>query len=365
MVALIRGGCIRRVTYPEHKTMKIATTILLLTSLPVLAQVNTTANARDPAHPAARSIIGVLTSLLLTDDSGSGTIDPATRIAAARQTAMGNAKCAAVAPFYYELGDQNGVILGDSVGGTDYTASTKMSIASASKWLFGAYVAETQQGIIDLPALRATRMLAGYASMADTCSGIGATVASCFASNGNDTYTAAKLDRFNYNSGHFQKWGVDNGMANMTATDVAQAYQATLGIPVLFSGPLLAGGAIMSAQDYAQFLRKMLSGQLRIAALLGSDPTCTQPSSCPTADASPLTNEAWHYSLGHWVEDDPAVGDGSFSSAGAFGFYPWIDRTKTYYGILARSDKSGDNQGYASAQCGRLIRKAYLTGSPQ
>jgi len=31
------------------------------------------------------------------------------------------------------------------------------------------------------------------------------------------------------------------------------------------------------------------------------------------------------------------VGDGAFSSPGAFGFYPWIDRTKTNYGVLARS----------------------------
>ena len=69
--------------------------------------------------------------------------------------------------------------------------------------------------------------------------------------------------------------------------------------------------------------------------------------------------------MGHWVEDDPVTGDGTFSSAGAFGFYPWIDATKTYYGILAREDTSGGGNGFPSAECGRNIRKAFVTGVAQ
>jgi hypothetical protein len=294
----------------------------------------------------------------------TGSPDQATRIAAANQTASTNAYCTAVSPFYYELGDRNGAIVSGSIGAT-YTATTQMNIASASKWLFGAYVAEVRAGVMSADDTRATHMLSGYASMGSAC-GAGATVASCFAFGGNDTYTAAKLDRYNYDSGHFQKWGVDNGMATMTGADVANAYQTTLGITSTFNGPLLAGGAIMSAADYAVFLRRILNNQLRITSLLGDRKTCTQPgAACPTADVSPITVEAWNYSVGHWVEDDPAVGDGAFSSAGAFGFYPWIDSTKTYYGILAREDMTGTNRGYASAQCGRLIRKAYVTGTAQ
>ena len=334
------------------KLMK-APALLLLMALPPIAMAE-----GQPGGTRSRALPSILNILLLG-------IEPAQRLAAARQTATTNAECQAVSPFYYEIGDGKGSIVGEAVGDGSYVATTKVSIASASKWLFGAYVAEVRQGQIDDTDRRATHMLSGYASMADTCAGIGATVASCFASGGNDTYTPAKLDRYNYNSGHFQKWGVDNGMANMTAVDVAHAYQNTLGITVAFSGPLLAGGAIMSAADYAVFLRRILNGELRIATLLGSTPTCTQPATCPTADVSPLTAEAWHYSLGHWVEDDPETGDGSYSSAGAFGFYPWIDQARNHYGILARSDKSGDNQGYASARCGRLIRKAYMSGVAQ
>jgi hypothetical protein len=328
-------------------------------ALPLLLAIPLTAGAQNPvASTGSRALPAILNTLLLG-------IEPAQRLAAARQTATANAECLAVSPFYYEIGDRNGPLVGEPVGDGTYLATSRMSIASASKWLFGAYVAEVRQGQLDDTDRRATHMLSGYASMADTCGGIGTTVGSCFASGSNDTYTPAKLDRYNYNSGHFQKWGVDNGMADMTAIDVAHAYQSRLGITVAFSGPLLAGGAIMSAADYAVFLRRILHGELRIAALLGSTPTCTQPATCPTADASPLTAEAWHYSIGHWVEDDPETGDGSYSSAGAFGFYPWIDQARNYYGILARSDKSGDNQGYASARCGRLIRKAYMSGVAQ
>lgn len=74
--------------------------------------------------------------------------------------------------------------------------------------------------------------------------------------------------------------------------------------------------------------------------------------------------ESWHYSIGHWVEDDPVVGDGAFSSPGAFGFYPWIDATKSYYGILARNVSGAGSVG-DSVDCGRLIRKAWTTQTPQ
>jgi hypothetical protein len=85
-----------------------------------------------------------------------------------------------------------------------------------------------------------------------------------------------------------------------------------------------------------------------------------------------VTNESWHYSLGHWVEDDPVVGDGAFSSPGRFGFYPWVDASKTYYGVLARfdavhvDDPNPKEASYiTSVKCGRLIRHAWETGQAQ
>jgi len=100
------------------------------------------------------------------------------------------------------------------------------------------------------------------------------------------------------------------------------------------------------------------------AESLGTHAVCTNPATCPTALNTPSpANESWHYSVGHWVEDDPVVGAGAFSSAGAFGFYPWIDAGKARYGILARS--SGTGSGFESVMCVRLIRKAYATAVVQ
>jgi len=105
------------------------------------------------------------------------------------------------------------------------------------------------------------------------------------------------------------------------------------------SQPQLAGGLVMSPDAYATVLRKMMAGTLQMGALLGTQPVCTNPLTCgfDKATIPPIpTSESWHYSAAHWVEDDPVVGDGSFSSPGVFGFYPWIDATKTLYGIVAR-----------------------------
>jgi hypothetical protein len=299
--------------------------------------------------------------------SASATLDSATRIAAAQQTATQNAQCQAVSPFYFEIGDRNGAIGSASIGGNTYTATTQMNIASASKWLFGAYVSEVRGGMLSASDVQATRMQSGYVSMNPLCLPF-ETVASCFAARSNDTYSPSSLGLFHYNEAHFQKWGADNGLGSKTASQLVSEYHAVLGneIPLTFNVPLLASGAIMSADGYATFLRKILNGQLRIASLLGSAKTCTLPGACATAEYSPGT-EAWNYSVGHWVEDDPITGDGTFSSAGGYGFYPWIDSSKTYYGILAREDTnlSGGGNGFASAKCGRNIRKAFMTGVVQ
>jgi len=132
-------------------------------------------------------------------------------------------------------------------------------------------------------------------------------------------------------------------------------------INLSFSQPQPAGGVRTSARDYAVFLRKLLNKQLKMGSLLGHHPVCTNPQTCPTATYTPIATENWHYSIGHWVEDDPARGDGAFSSAGAFGFYPWIDASRSYYGVVARSAIVGS--GNESAACGTAIRRAWISGS--
>ncbi len=87
------------------------------------------------------------------------------------------------------------------------------------------------------------------------------------------------------------------------------------------------------------FLRKVLSNSLQTSLLLGSGAVCTNTKLdannvkiCPTAVFEPGalrdSRESWHYSLGHWVEDDPGVGNGAFSSGGARGSCPWIRKAR-------------------------------------
>ena len=144
------------------------------------------------------------------------------------------------------------------------------------------------------------------------------------------------------------------------ASEVSHA----LGLPAPFAHlqPQLAAGIATNAAVYAGFLQRIMRGELKMAALLGANATCTNPASCATAVSSPAVGLDWGYSVGHWVESVPA-GDGAFSSAGAFGFYPWLSADKTLYGILARQSLAGG--GIDSAKCGALIRKACNAGIAQ
>jgi hypothetical protein len=320
-------------------------------------------------------------------DAGTASTYPA----AATTTANTDPSCTVLGSgFYWEIGDASGatpIVSGTFAGdaGTAYTRTTEMKIASASKWLFGAYVVEQNAALLQqaanhttpsdpglVTAHQALTMGAGYVSFSyDLCAGHAAfdptvTVDDCFHYVNNAQLTSADVGKFYYNGGHFQ-WFGDTvlGLGSKTSAELTTTYQGVLGseLSLGFASPDFAGGMSMSAADYAAFLRKVLSGGLAISQYLSYDPVCTLPASCPTAVYSPATPRAWHYAWAHWIEDDAARGDdGAFSSPGAFGFYPWIDRTITYYGVLARMDQTSPGAYIASVECGEDIRKAFFTG---
>jgi CubicO group peptidase (beta-lactamase class C family) len=204
------------------------------------------------------------------------------------------------------------------------------------------------------------------------------TVGSCHSSmSARDT---SAIDKYFYASGHFQKHAaVDLGLSSKNASQLATEIHDYLGNDWTFtySRTDLAGGGKSSAADYAKFLRKILNGTLLLSGgALGSHAVCTYTGptdpltgrvNCAQAQDSP-SNEDTQYSLGHWVENDPqwlaGGGDPAYSSPGLAGFYPWIDSSRTYYGIVARVDLS-QGAGAASTACGRQIRKAWLTGIAQ
>jgi len=322
-------------------------------------------------RPVCRPVaLAALAALTLTACGGSDDDDelPATgitqadRVAAATATAQTNPQCASseIGPFYWEVGDRDGVRASGSVGSGAPGASTEMQVYSASKWLYAAWVAQTR-GLRDddVPYLNFT---SGYTRFGPPLCPTAGSVAECGISGELDP---AAVGRYVYDSGHMQVHAQTVlGLGAAGTTALAAGLNSALGVTGLgYAQPQLAAGVSTTATAYAGFLRRLLRGELALADGLGSHKVCASPANCANADAAPPTgDETWNYSLGHWVEDDPVVGDHAFSSAGAGGFYPWINRERTLYGIVARLDLSSDGAGYQSAQCGRLIRQAWVTG---
>lgn len=284
--------------------------------------------------------------------------------AAVQATATSADACTALGAFYWEIGDANGALVSGRIGKA-FDADTNMALASASKMIFGAYVVERFKDDLAKIDLSAITMTSGYTTLEYASCLDAKSVSDCLTTGHNGDHLASADDHFFYNGGHFQKYAVDLGLGDDDSSALADHVFGLLGkeLALTYGSPQLAAGVKGTATGYAAFLRKVLRGELALGAHLGERAVCTLPGVCPTALASP-SPLAWHYSYGHWVEDEPGTGDGAFSSTGAFGFYPWIDASKTYYGILARYALKAE-AGAASAQCGRLLRRAFFSGQVQ
>lgn len=294
---------------------------------------------------------------------------------AVRQVASADPVCKAIQPFYWEVGDASGVKASGSEGRNAPTAQTDMPIASATKWLFGAYVAQVRNGQFTPQDIQALTMHTGYVGYQHRlCVKVrdrkqaALTVAECFAESAplagrNDALSPEEMGKFHYAGGHFQFWAVQNGLGDLNNAGLAQAFNRVLGtgLEIGFESPQLAGGARMSGAHYGQFLQRLLRNELVLGEVLGQHAVCTVKADCPAAAVqSPLPeNLHWHYSLGHWVEDGSADSDGTFSSAGAFGFYPWITADRQTYGVIARVKKSLlERPAPDSVLCGQRLRLA-------
>lgn len=291
------------------------------------------------------------------------------RIAAVIATANSPTNyCEQIRPFYWELGDSEGRLASGSPAAENspqrYSSTTVMAIASASKWIYGAYVAQTRNGVLSELDMKFLTMRSGYVSF-DTCTR-DQTVDGCLNYQHNGVYSPQADGSFDYDGGHMQKHASLIGLGGMNSRALANEVRAKIGadVKLAYAQPQLAGGVLISADAYGRFLRKLLAGKLELGRELGSAAVCTGSTSCGSVepqDSSVAQGQSWHYSIGHWVEDDPLAGDGAFSSGGSFGFYPWIDASRTTYGVIARVDQPGS--GHESAKCGRLIREAWVTAT--
>lgn len=288
-----------------------------------------------------------------------------TRIEAVNATASSARECKKLGDFYWEVGDKNGVH-GSGAVGDKFSAQRVIPIASASKWIFGSYVLE-KIGRHNEPSreqIQALEMTSGYTGLKFGRCIFPRTTAECFHNRGNDEFVGANVGKFFYNGGHDQKLAIDMGLGDFSAKQFGEEIRKYIGsdLDVDFNTPQPAGGMKASPADYGKFLRKIISGDLRMHDYLGFEPVCTDPKTCKQAVFSPVP-AAWHYSLNHWVEDS-GDDDGAFSSPGAFGFYPWISADKKWYGILAREDRM-PNAAKESVYCGVKLRRAWIEGRSQ
>ena len=235
----------------------------------VAAAADGSAASRVAAAAARRNDPGTTTTV-----DAAGATD-AQRIAAATATAQSATNyCSTIRPFYWELGNTAGRVASGTLTApgvtTKYSATMPMSIASASKWIYGTYVAQRQGGVLSALDRKHLSMRSGYTNLS-TCETTG-TVDTCLAYNGNGDYSAADDGKFHYDGGHMEKHASLIGLGAMDNAGLAAAVKGQLGsdVTLRYSQPQLAGGLVMSADAYATVLRKMMAGQLKMGALLGS-----------------------------------------------------------------------------------------------
>ncbi|WP_049974178.1 hypothetical protein [Azospirillum sp. B4] len=281
------------------------------------------------------------------------------RKTAVAAVANGDAACRDLGDFYWEIGDGTGV-LASGRRGERYSANRSLQVASASKFVFAAYVVERTGGQLTPEQLDALRMRSGYDNFNPLACFGAHTVAACLDRRDNGVLNADHRGRFSYNGGHDQHLATALGLGDLDRYGLAAEVRRVLGpeLHLDYAAPRVAGGLKASPGAYGAFLRKVVAGRLRIHDLLGSDPVCTQGPDCP-AIQTPALPQAWHYSLNHWVEDDPG-GDGAFSSPGMMGFYPWITADRRTYGLIAR-EVMAPKAYLASMACGQALRRAWGT----
>ncbi|MBX9813537.1 MAG: beta-lactamase family protein [Sphingomonas sp.] len=109
------------------------------------------------------------------------------------------------------------------------------------------------------------------------------------------------------------------------------------------TNPRVAGGGVSTVDDYARFLDALLANRL-----LSDIPTYIADRTAGlavlnTPDVT-IANGEWHYALAAWRECDDrpfsarCASQRLVSSPGAFGWTPWIDYDRGYWGLIAMNE---------------------------
>ncbi|MEC4890773.1 MAG: serine hydrolase domain-containing protein [Nitrospira sp.] len=112
------------------------------------------------------------------------------------------------------------------------------------------------------------------------------------------------------------------------------------------TNPRLAGGMHWTGEDYMAFLKALKNGALLNSTSMGQ--LLADHTAAATMTYSPALvglGEDWHYGFGLWQECQSATFNCTagtrVSSPGAYGAYPFWDRSNGYFGIVARQGALG------------------------
>jgi CubicO group peptidase (beta-lactamase class C family) len=161
--------------------------------------------------------------------------------------------------------------------------------------------------------------------------------------------------QFYYASTHLQVAGLMAIKARGVATwqDVFTEFKTQTGLFATStyefpssSNPRLAGGMLWTGEEYMAFLKALRDGTLLNAASMNN--LLADHTASATMVYSPAVaglGEDWHYGFGLWHECQSATynctAGSRVSSPGAYGAYPFWDRSKGYFGIVARQGALG------------------------
>ncbi|MFP5307392.1 MAG: hypothetical protein ACLGI7_16420, partial [Gammaproteobacteria bacterium] len=163
--------------------------------------------------------------------------------AAAAKAAEQASQCTAIAPFYWEIGDADGVLASGSVG-TRFAADSEMKIASASKWVWGAYVLEKSGGVLSDTQRALLQMRSGYRLFKPLRCILSRSVQGCMDRAGDAEPDAAAVGRFAYGGGHSQRLALDLGLGALGADALTSEVLSALGpgLDFRYARPQPAGG---------------------------------------------------------------------------------------------------------------------------
>lgn len=303
----------------------------------------------------------------LDGGSGDGARDPFAEV-----DRIARERAAAVGPFGLAIYGSNDQLLFQRMYG-DFTPERQVAVASASKWVSGLTLLRlisagrlsldsTTGQVLGWSGAKAALTLrhllsftSGLPPDAPCTANPLLRLQDCVAQIEKLDPVAAPGARFDYGSTHLAVAGRMAEVAGGKAWNdlFGEQLRAPLGLPTTVTyytapnqttgqqNPLVAGGLVVSMDEYARFMgllfhRGVVGGQRLIREdLFGEQARAPYPGAVIGESPMRQVGYPFQYGLTAWLEcDTPAAGCAVISSPGAFGWTPWLDRDAGYYAIL-------------------------------